>query len=114
MAYKNIEDSRAAIRRHYYANKQYYVEKASRRKKDIRELVILIKKLICCQDCGINYPYYVMDFDHIGVKRNTINSLIERCSVKNLEEEMSNCELVCANCHRFRTYKRMTAASSIL
>src|SRR5437870_2227031 len=104
MAYKNIEDSRAALRRHYYANRKYYVEKAARRKKDIKELVILIKELLPCLDCSERYPYYVMDFDHVGKKTDTINNLIERCSVVKLEEEIANCELVCSNCHRIRTY----------
>jgi hypothetical protein len=114
VAYKDIEDSRAAIRRHYYANRQYYIEKAAKRKKDIRELINLIKEVIPCLDCGKNYPYYVMDFDHVGKKTATINDLIENCSIEKLEEEIANCELVCANCHRTRTYKRITGLSSIL
>jgi len=107
MAYKNIEDSRAAIRRHYYANRQYYVDKAMRRKRDIKELVKIIKEVIPCLDCGNRYPYYVMDFDHVSEKKGTINDFIENCSIKRLEEEIANCELVCSNCHRHRTYQRM-------
>lgn len=111
MAYKNIENSRAAIRRHYYANRKYYIEKAARRKKDIRELIILIKELICCKDCDKNYPYYVMDFDHVGIITMTINRLVEFSSVRKLEEEISRCEMVCANCHRARTHNRIEASS---
>jgi 5-methylcytosine-specific restriction endonuclease McrA len=114
VAYRDIEQSRAAIRRHYYSNRQYYIDKAKRRKRGIRELVMLIKEIIPCADCGQNYPYYVMDFDHINNKTTNINALVERCSIEKLEEEMANCELVCSNCHRVRTYNRITQTSSIL
>ncbi|MEX0881550.1 MAG: hypothetical protein WDZ34_01600 [Candidatus Saccharimonadales bacterium] len=114
MAYKDVERSREAIRRHYYANRQYYIEKAARRKKDIRDLVNLVKEIFPCTDCNKRYPYYVMDFDHVGQKTNTINKLIEICSIERLEQELANCEVVCANCHRARTYKRISQSSSIL
>jgi 5-methylcytosine-specific restriction endonuclease McrA len=114
MAYKDIERGRAAIRRHYYSNRQYYIDKAKRRKRDIRELVMLIKQVVPCRDCDKHYPYYVMDFDHVNKKAATINVLIEKCNIGRLEEEMANCELVCSNCHRIRTYERITQSSSIL
>jgi len=114
MAYRDVEKSREAIRRHYYANRQYYIDKAARRKKDIRELIILIKRVLPCMDCKKRYPYFIMDFDHVGKKTMTINRLVEFCSVKKLEEEIAGCELVCANCHRIRTYNRITKTSPIL
>jgi hypothetical protein len=105
--WKDIEKQREAIRRHYYANRQSYIEKARKRKKDVRKWVNGIKEASACVDCNINYPYYVMDFDHIGEKKAVINKLIDRCSIKGLKEEIAKCELVCANCHRIRTHKRL-------
>jgi len=59
-----------------------------------------------CADCGIQYPYYVMDFDHIaGEKAFNMGSVGTR-SMKSLKEEVLKCEVVCANCHRERTYRR--------
>lgn len=61
-----------------------------------------------CHDCGVIYPYYVMDFDHISDKRFVISAAVNK-STAVLEQEMSKCEVVCANCHRIRTYMRRMA-----
>jgi hypothetical protein len=46
----------------------------------------------------------VIDFDHIGVKRCGVVQLAMReCSLANLEREIAECEVRCANCHRRRT-----------
>lgn len=59
-------------------------------------------------DCGIEYPNYVMDFDHRDKKKKlvTVNSMvnIHRYSKDKILEEIKNCDLVCSNCHRIRTY----------
>ncbi len=47
-----------------------------------------------------------MDFDHVhGKKLFTIGSGIVR-ALKKVMNEIAKCDLVCANCHRVRTYKR--------
>lgn len=60
-------------------------------------------------DCEIFYPYCVMDFDHRDgeEKRGTINSLLKSEPFKRVLEEIAKCDLVCANCHRKRTFLRM-------
>ena len=56
-----------------------------------------------CVDCGEQDPV-VLDFDHIGVKRSGVVQLAGReCSIPNLEREIAECEVRCANCHRRRT-----------
>ena len=66
MPWKDIEKQRAAIRRHYYANKQKYIAKTVNRKLKLRILIRKIKETTPCKDCLKLYPYYVMDFDHVG------------------------------------------------
>ena len=60
-----------------------------------------------CMDCDVGYPPYVMDFDHVrGTKRFTIGS--DRGLTSNLDElraEIAKCDVVCANCHRERTFR---------
>jgi hypothetical protein len=57
-----------------------------------------------CMDCGIKFPACAMDFDHIrGKKSFSLNSMY---SEKRILEEVSKCDLVCANCHRIRTANR--------
>jgi hypothetical protein len=48
-----------------------------------------------------------MDFDHIhGEKTGNISAMSRKKGILQLQEELSKCELVCANCHRERTWKR--------
>ena len=63
-----------------------------------------------CIDCKINYPYYVMDFDHVrGVKHANVMELVSTLSKKRIDEEIAKCEIVCSNCHRIRTHMRRMA-----
>jgi len=52
-----------------------------------------------------------MDFDHLRDKRMTIALMASSgYRLEVLKEEVGKCELVCANCHRDRTYKRKQQA----
>jgi hypothetical protein len=66
-----------------------------------------LKSKTPCMDCKINYPYYVMDFDHVrGRKHKNVMELIPTLSKKKIDEEIAKCEIVCSNCHRIRTHQR--------
>lgn len=72
-----------------------------------REFIEQAKKDVPCMDCKNIFPPYVMDFDHLekksfGISR-AVNSTI---SLERLAEEIVKCDLVCANCHRIRTFNR--------
>lgn len=55
-----------------------------------------------CADCGIQYPWYVMDFDHRhGEKKFNIGKA-RGVGFNVLKSEIEKCEVVCANCHRLR------------
>lgn len=60
-----------------------------------------------CFDCGVKYPPYVMDFDHRPgeVKLSGIADM-HTASEEALATELLKCDLVCANCHRERTWGR--------
>ena len=59
-----------------------------------------------CVDCGYSGHPAAFDLDHvIGIKQRIIAHLLEG-SWYQLLEEASKCNLVCANCHRIRTYAR--------
>lgn len=58
-----------------------------------------------CTDCGVQYPYYVMHFDHLGDKAFSIRDG-RSGSYEKLKQEMAKCEVVCANCHAERTFQR--------
>ena len=60
-----------------------------------------------CMDCGIKYPSYVMQFDHVkpGKVFNISRATREGVSLKLVEAEIRKCELVCSNCHAERTHQ---------
>jgi hypothetical protein len=65
-----------------------------------------------CADCGLRYPYYLMDFDHRDRRKKRFNigrdALSKVSTVDALRVEVEKCDVVCANCHRVRTYRRRT------
>jgi hypothetical protein len=117
MPWKDKEKQREAIRKHYNANRQYYIYKAYKKREALRKWVYEYKNITPCKDCGIQYPYYVTDFDHLGgesgIKLNTVSRLINSGSTKQVKEEIAKCELVCSNCHRIRTFNRIKDKNKI-
>jgi HNH endonuclease len=62
-----------------------------------------------CTDCGLTDPA-VLEFDHVGPKWMEVGKLVrEAYRLSRIKEEIENCELVCANCHRRRTALRARA-----
>lgn len=61
-----------------------------------------------CADCGIQYPPYAMDFDHVrGEKTIHVgSSKMFHSPLDRVIEEIEKCDLVCSNCHRIRTHNR--------
>lgn len=49
-----------------------------------------------------------MQFDHKdgSVKEDNINSLMWRAGMQRVKDEIVKCELVCANCHSLRTFRK--------
>lgn len=94
-------------------NKEYQTKRSSDWIKNVR--IPRLKKFINkiksnpCTDCGVKYSPWVMEFDHLDRYkkfRNVSKMVANGMSEKRILEEISKCELVCANCHREREYKR--------
>lgn len=59
-----------------------------------------------CTDCGEGDPD-ILEFDHVGEKRGHLAVLAGNgWSLKVLRDEIAQCEVVCVNCHRRRSYAR--------
>lgn len=114
MGYKDpkIRKEKAKIysKKHYENNKAIYIERSRLQKLALKTWLDEVKNKPCT-DCGILYPPYVMDFDHTqqGTKLGNVADLVSKGSLTKLKEEISKCELVCANCHRIRTHNRKNA-----
>jgi hypothetical protein len=64
-----------------------------------------------CVDCALN-EICVLDFDHVGQKRANVLSLARGgCGLERLIEEIEQCEVRCANCHRRRTARQRRAST---
>lgn len=64
-----------------------------------------------CMDCGDHFPSVAMDYDHVrGVKFRMISTMANY-SWERVLNEVSKCDLVCANCHRLRTQARRVEAA---
>lgn len=108
MAYRNPEDQKTASRKHYQVHKTRYLERNKKYRKVISEYVNKIKEDAACADCAKNYPYYVMDFDHLENedKVGIVSYFSKTGRIGALKKEILKCEVVCANCHRYRTHER--------
>lgn len=82
--------------------------------KAIREYIIKSKSKPCL-DCNKEYPYYVMDYDHVrGVKEFNLSVAASKYrSLDKIKKEILKCDLVCANCHRERTFSRILSRGVI-
>jgi hypothetical protein len=106
MPYTDIEKQKAAQRASYERNKVAVLERSKwYRRENLRKINEI--KSNPCTDCGESYPYYVMQFDHIGDDKSAdVSRLLRTRGWPAIEEEIAKCELVCANCHAIRTWKR--------
>jgi hypothetical protein len=62
-------------------------------------------------DCGVVFRYWVLDFDHRGDKKVCNVAKLCNRSLDAIKQEIAKCDLVCACCHRIRTFNRKTQAA---
>lgn len=94
----------------YPKNRNKHISYVRRNKQRVTDFIDQYKRARSCIDCGFSgkeFPY-VLDFDHIGgstTKKFNIGSWSHSVlSIESIEREIQKCELVCANCHRKRTF----------
>lgn len=107
------EANRAAVKKHYEANKQYYLDKNKKATAARVEYLVELREKTPCMDCGKNFPYYIMDFDHREAKPEKRVTTLVGSSWKRMLEEIEKCDIVCANCHRVRTWQRRLASQPL-
>lgn len=108
------------VKKRYRKGKKYKVfemrwrsenrEKISKRMYEFRierQKIIYGYKNRPCQDCNIQYPPWIMQFDHRdpSKKQFTIGTG-KTLKLSRILEEIAKCDVVCANCHFDRTYRR--------
>jgi len=82
-------------------------KRSPQRKKEIQKMLSEIKETSGCVDCLSDYPYYILDFDHVyGTKVANISQMLNNFSLEDILKEVAKCDVVCSNCHRERTFNR--------
>jgi hypothetical protein len=108
MGYTDKEKQAEYQRRWHQKHKESRREKLDQRKQVYKKKVDALKASTPCKDCGMQFPSWVMQFDHVrGEKVDNISQLISNKQFKLCDEEIKKCEIVCANCHADRTYRRL-------
>jgi len=111
--------AREYARENYHRNREENAEKQRKSKRArvdaIKADIKKLKEDTPCTDCGVNYPYYCMDFDHVNGKKIThISGMIQDGAARSkIFSEITKCEIVCANCHRQRTHRRAIALNKL-
>ena len=104
--------------REYYERHKEYYEELTRKRIERNRNLIRQAKAVPCADCRQRYPHYVMDFDHRpgeGKEFPLANIAGQsRISWKRIQAEIAKCDVVCANCHRIRTYERRKRKQSTI
>lgn len=104
-------------RKWYRENREEQVRKAAERRKRVREEArdyLITAKSNPCTDCGNSFHWFAMDFDHVGDKVADIHQMVRRgFPLARIREEISKCELVCAVCHRLRTWNRLGPSGAV-
>ena len=66
-----------------------------------------------CLDCGESDPL-VLEFDHRGNKMFCVGKGLRDRNWQSVLDEISKCDVVCANCHRRRTALRGGFARAVV
>ena len=99
-------------REYYAANREHHIKEIAKRnkkyKKEIDDLIREMKLNTKCSDCNKKYHWFQMDFDHVrGKKDRPISEMVaNKVGKDRILAEIDKCEIVCANCHRLRTFTR--------
>jgi hypothetical protein len=106
------EENRAYYRKYKADNKERLRYQEQVRHREWRAELLKIVGDHKCKDCG-NDDFRVLEFDHIGDdKTANVARFISRNWRKSLEEALK-CEVVCANCHKIRTFERYPKLSPL-
>ena len=104
MPSKNREKNNRHQREWYARNSKKKIAENHAREDKLRQQLRDLKENQPCVDCGVYYPYYVMDFDHGDSDKIAGVAKLAGKNVYAALRETKKCEIVCANCHRIRTY----------
>jgi hypothetical protein len=100
MSYRNKEDLKAYLRKHYLENKPKYQKSKQRARRRNKAYIDKFKRSHGCQLCSES-EVCALDCHHISDKDATLNQAItDRWSIERINAELKKCIVLCSNCHR--------------
>lgn len=91
--------------------KRKTLERTRTKREKIRR-ILQEMKAVPCTDCGEEYPFWVMEFDHINPNEKEFDlsdhGRTSTSVIREIIKEAKKCEVVCSNCHKTRTHYRHT------
>ena len=87
-----------------------------KRRREQMQLLVRIRELVACRDCGKSYPVCAMEFDHRNGDEKTalVSRMPGRVKIRTLLEEIVKCDIVCTNCHRNRSFVRRQSRGCVV
>jgi hypothetical protein len=108
---KGINRYNSDVKKEWYKRKKKDTEWADKirqqgkeRHDKVQRFIRRYKLMKGCVDCGFKGHHVALDFDHLKDKKLNV-SLAK--SITQAKEEIRKCEVVCSNCHRVRTFRRL-------
>lgn len=101
------DEMKAYRRKWYHQNKDRQIERQNKRRKDIGTWFKELKSTLSCQNCGENHPA-CLDFHHRNPEEKDfiVATMVGGTwGKKRILEEISKCDVLCANCHRKLHYE---------
>lgn len=101
--------SSAITKKHYETNKAKHLHNVKQRTIKVRKQAqqFIIEYLLThpCVDCGENNILF-LDFDHLGNKTKGVCDMAKNgYSLDKIKAEINKCQVLCRNCHSFKTHK---------
>jgi hypothetical protein len=109
----------ARVRKRYHADARYRKRRTAKVAANVKARVNRMKakidvlKDVPCADCGQKWPPVAMDFDHRDpkAKRENVCTMVnDGLAWKTIKAEIDKCDVVCACCHRLRSWGGSSAA----
>ncbi len=91
---------------YYKQHRKKILDKSLKVQEEDRAWLRELKDNKPCMDCKVVHRHFALDYDHrdpskkLAAVGNVLNSHGRATALK----EIAKCDLVCANCHRYRTY----------
>jgi len=108
---KKKEKQREYAKKHYANNTQKVKDAVKRKDDTFKQKWKEFKATLSCLECGVYHPA-VLDFHHIDpeMKNGSVHTLLRSKSYKKVLEEVEQCLVLCANCHRVYHYNERQKA----